>query len=206
MAHFLDRTAKGTSLIPADTILQENRIIMLNKEVSSETTNDIIQRLLVLSQQSDKPITFIINTPGGDIQAGLALIDVINACDCPIYTIALGMAASMGAILLAAGEKGKRLISPYSRVMIHEPLLADGISGNCTTINAAAQSLLKRREQINKMLAEYTGRDMKEIEEATSYDHFMSAEEAKEFGIVDEICSGKELMNYLKGVNPDDIG
>ena len=202
----IDRTASGTSLLPSESILMERRVIMLNRDVSSDTVNGIIQRILILAHKSDAPIVLVISSPGGEIQAGLALIDVMNAVSCPVYTVALGMAASMGAILLAAGTPGYRVISPHSRVMIHEPLLSNGVSGSCSTIMATAQAIMERKKLIDGLLVKYTGRSIEEIETATSFDHYMSAEKAAVFGIVDRVCEGEELMNYLKGVTEDDFG
>lgn len=201
----IDRTSSGTVLLPAESVLQEKRVIMLNREISSDTVNRLIQQLLVLSHKSDVPIVLVLATPGGEIQAGLALIDVINAIPCPVYTVALGMAASMGAIILAAGEQGHRIISRHSRVMIHEPLLVNGVSGSCSTVMATAQAILERKSLIDNLLVTYTGKSIEEIQVATSFDHYMSADDAVEFGIVDKICDGKELMEYLKGVTIDDL-
>lgn len=200
------RSAAGATLAPVDTILLERRVLYLDEAISIESVNRIIKKMIYLDSQSDKPITLILASPGGSIEAGLALLDTMQACASPVYTITLGLAASMAAIIAAAGEKGHRFISPYSRLMIHEPLLANGVSGSCSTIQATAQSILERKKIIDNLLAEFTGKSIKVIEKATSYDNYLSAQESVDFGLTDKIISGNELMEYLKGVDPNDLG
>ena len=136
-----------------------------------------------------KPADIYINSPGGEVNAGLLIYDIIRSYPCPIDIYCTGIAASMGAVLLAGGRKGRRFILPHSRVMIHEPLIAGGIGGSATTIEKTAQSILETKSLINGLLAENTGRTLEEINSATLFDNCMGAEEAVEFGLCDEIRS-----------------
>lgn len=172
----------------------------MGKPIDGESVNSIIKQLLVLSAISNEKITILINTPGGSISDGLSLVDVIKACPCPICTVSLGIAASMGAIILAAGTKGLRFVSNHSRVMLHEPLIQSGIGGSCSSVQATAEALMERKKLINKLLCDYTGKDMKTINKATSFDNYLSAAAAVELGVVDAVLSDDELYQVLKGV------
>lgn len=136
-----------------------------------------------------KTVDIYINTPGGEVNAGLLIYDIIRSYQYPINMYCIGMAASMGAVLLAGGQKGRRYILPHSKVMIHEPLIAGGIGGSATSIEKTAQNILETKSLINGLLAEHTGRTVDEVNEATLFDNFMTAEEAVGFGICDEIRS-----------------
>ena len=198
--YYIERTANGTNAITLESILLENRVIFLDKPIDSESVNSIIKQLLVLSSISNEKVSILINTPGGSISDGLALVDVIKACPCPICTVSLGIAASMGGIILAAGTHGLRYVSHHSRVMLHEPLIQSGIGGSCSSVQATAEALMERKKLINKLLCDYTGKDMKTINKATSFDNYLSAAAAVELGVADAVLSDDELYQVLKGV------
>lgn len=194
----IERTSTGRALIPLPSVLLEKRIIVVNDEINKESANHVIEQLITLSL-SDEPVTMLIGSSGGSIQDGLSIIDVMEACPFEIRTVSLGTAASMAAILLSAGTKGKRYVTKHSRVMIHEPLILGGVGGSVSEIEALSKNMKNTKKIVNELLSEYTGKTIEEINEATSFDNFMTSEEAKEFGLVDEVVSGKELQKLLKG-------
>lgn len=194
----IERTTHGVKEISLDSVLLERRIIFLDKPIDTESVNEVIKQLLVLSSLSDKPIIILINSPGGNINDGLGLIDVFEAIPNEIWTVSTGMAASMGGVILAAGNK--RFITEHSRVMLHEPLIQNGSGGSCSSVSATAKALQERKDLINKLLCKYTGKSRKVINKATSFDNYMNAKEAKELNIVDEILSQQKLYEILKGV------
>lgn len=167
--------------------LLKDRIIFLMGEVDDEMANTIIAQLLYLNaQDKEKPITMYINSPGGSVTAGLGIYDTMNHIECKVSTVCIGQAASMGAFLLAAGEKGMRYSLPNSRIMIHQVL--GGISySQATDIKIRADEMLRLKELLNNVLAKNTGKTVKAMENATERDNFMSAEEAKKFGLIDDI-------------------
>ena len=166
--------------------LLKERIIFLGTGINDEIANLIIAQLLFLqSEDAQKPIYLYINSPGGSVSAGLAIYDTMNYVSCPIYTYCLGQAASMGAVLLAAGTKGCRYALPNARVMIHQPW--GGAQGTASDIHIQAQEILKLRAQLNQILAEASGKPISEIEKDTDRDYFMSATDAKNYGIVDMV-------------------
>lgn len=203
--HFLERTTNGVALISADSLLQERRVLFLMNPIDQEAVCKTMMQIIMLNTQSNKPITLVIGSPGGDIQQGLALLDVMAASRSIIRTISVGLSASMAAVILAAGSPGQRYCTKHSRVMIHEPLLANGIGGSSSSIQEAAKHILERKNLINNLLSDYTGQSPEEIEKATAYDHYFSAREAKEFGLVDEIACDEMLMKLLGGVTEDDL-
>lgn len=200
--YFLERTSNGTSGVSLESILlEQSRLIFMDKPVDAETVSEIIKQILVLASISiDEPITLVINTPGGSITDGLALVDVIKSCPCTIRGLSLGISASMGAIILASCSKGFRYVTEHSRVMLHEPLITNGVSGSCSTLQATAEALLERKKLINRLLCNYTGKDIKTINKATSFDNYLNAEESVNLGICDAIVSNEKLYNLLKGV------
>jgi len=143
--------------------------------------------LFLESENPDKEISLYINSPGGSVSAGMAIYDTMNFVKPPVSTLCIGMAASMGAFLLAAGQKGKRFSLPNSKVMIHQPL--GGTQGQATEIEIHAREILKTREQLNKILADRTGQPLEKIERDTERDYYLSADEAKEYGLVDEVIA-----------------
>lgn len=192
--------SNGIHPLNSKSLLLKQRVIFLDDEINGDTVNEAIRQIILLAQESHKPITLMLDSSGGSIQAGFKLIDLMNACPCAIRTIALGCAASMGAVILAAGTKGHRFISPRSKVMLHEPQLGGyGVSGSTTQIESVANDLKTMRDTINQMLCEYTGKDTETMKKATSYDHYFTAEEALKFGLVDEIVSDAKLFTYISG-------
>ena len=170
--------------------LLKDRIIFLGAPVNDLTSNSIIAQMLHLaSQDAKKDIQFYINSPGGSVTAGLAIYDTMQYVKCPISTVCVGMAASMGALLLAAGEKGKRYVLPNSQIMLHQPI--GGVTGQATEIEITANQIVKIKDLLNRILAEHTGQDVQKVQTDTDRDFYLNAEEAKEYGIVDKVIGGK---------------
>jgi len=168
------------------TRLSQERIIFLGQEVTDGLANRIVAYLLYLdSDDSTKPIFIYINSPGGSVTAGMAIFDTMQYIKSEVVTICVGQAASMGAFLLAAGTKGKRLALPHARIMIHQPL--GGARGQATDIQIEAKEILRVRQQLNEMLAKRTGQTLEKIQKDTDRDYFMSAAEAKEYGLIDQV-------------------
>lgn len=172
-----------------ETKLYQERKIFLEGEITAEYANCIVKQLMCLAAESKEPISVYINSGGGSVNAGLMLYDVIQSMDVPVNIYVTGMAASMAAVLACGGQKGRRFILPHSQCMIHEPLIEKGVGGSTTTIRNISESLLKTRELTNGLLAKHTGRSMEEIEKACSYDHYLDADEAVEFGLVDAVVN-----------------
>lgn len=188
----------GIHTLSSKSLLIKERVIYLDGPVEDNAVNEAIRIMLLLCKESQDPITLLIDSPGGSIKAGFALLDAMEAAPCVIKTIALGSASSMGAVLLAAGTPGHRYVSTRSKVMIHEPLLGCEVSGNTTQMESIVNNLKERRETINYMLCQYTGQNEETMKEATSYDHFFTATEAVEFGLADKVL-GKELFAVVMG-------
>lgn len=168
--------------------LLKERIIFLSDEVNDQTASLVVAQLLFLeSEDPGKDINLYINSPGGSVTAGLAIFDTMNYIKCDVSTICIGMAASMGAFLLAGGAKGKRFALPNSEIMIHQPL--GGAKGQATEIEIVAKHILRTREKLNSILSERTGQPLEVIERDTERDNYMSAEEAKAYGLLDEIMA-----------------
>ncbi len=184
---YLEETAQGMQVIPLESSLLSERIIFLDEPITAKTAVCFTQAILLLMASPD-PITICISCTGGEVNAGLAIYDLLQSCQNEIYMYCIGQACSMAAVLLAAGQKGRRYILPNSRVMIHEVLLSGGVSGTATSISRISGSILETRELLNGILAKHTGKSIKEIEQATSFDNFMNAEEAVDFGICDAIA------------------
>ena len=184
----VEQTNRGERSYDIYSRLLKDRIIFLGDEVNNVTANAVIAQLLFLeADDPDKDIFLYINSPGGVITAGMAIYDTMNYIKCDVSTICVGMAASMGAFLLAAGAKGKRFALPNSEIMIHQPL--GGASGQATDIAIHAKHILEIKEKLNRILSEKTGQSLEQIMEDTERDNFMTAEEAKEYGLVDEVIS-----------------
>lgn len=170
--------------------LLKDRIIFLGAPINDLVANSVIAQLLFLaSRDSKKDIQFYINSPGGIVTAGLAIYDTMQYVKCPISTVCIGMAASMGAVLLAAGEKGKRFALPNSQIMLHQPM--GGATGQAVEIEITAKQIVKIRERLNSILAEHTGKSAENIAKDTDRDFYLSAEEAKEYGMIDEVLGSK---------------
>lgn len=182
----VEQTGKGERSYDIFSRLLNDRIIFLSDEVNDTTASLVVAQLLFLeAQDPDKDISFYINSPGGSVTAGMAIYDTMNYVKCDVSTICIGMAASMGAFLLAAGTKGKRIALPNSEIMIHQPL--GGAKGQATDIKIQADLILRTRDNLNRILAENTGKTVEEIARDTERDNFMTAQQALEYGLVDKI-------------------
>ncbi len=180
-------SANGTREISIYTRHLMNRKVFLAGEINDESALEIVSQLMFLQEESDEEISVYINSPGGSVNAGLMIMDVLSSMTVPINLYCIGMAASMAAVILASGKKGRRFILPHSEVMVHEPLLSGGAGGSATSIKRKAESILETKAILNGILAEHTGRTIEEIDNATSYDNYMNAKECVEFGICDKI-------------------
>ena len=182
----IENTNRGERAYDIFSRLLNDRIIVLSEEVNDVTASLVVAQLLFLEgQDPDKDISFYINSPGGSVSAGFAIFDTMQYIKCDVSTICMGMAASMGAFLLAAGTKGKRYALPNAEIMIHQPL--GGAQGQASDIKIAADHILKTRETINRILAEETGKPLDIIARDTDRDNFMSAEEAAAYGLIDKV-------------------
>ncbi|MBE6805564.1 MAG: ATP-dependent Clp endopeptidase proteolytic subunit ClpP [Ruminococcaceae bacterium] len=186
--YVVEQTSRGERSYDIFSRLLNDRIVMLCDQVNDTTASLVIAQMLYLeAQDPDKDINFYINSPGGSVSAGLAIYDTMQYIKCDVSTICMGMAASMGAFLLASGTKGKRFALPNSEIMIHQPL--GGAQGQATDVLIHARHIEKTREKLNKILSEVTGRTLQEIERDTERDNFMSAVEAAEYGLVDKVIT-----------------
>lgn len=182
----IEQTSKGERSYDIFSRLLNDRIIFLSDEVNDTTASLVVAQLLFLeAQDPDKDISFYINSPGGSVTAGMAIYDTMNYVKCDVSTICIGMAASMGAFLLSAGTKGKRIALPNSEIMIHQPL--GGAKGQATDIKIQADLILRTRDNLNRILAENTGKSIEEIARDTERDNFMTAQQALEYGLIDKI-------------------
>lgn len=182
----VEQSGRGERSYDIYSRLLKDRIIFLSDEVNDVTSSLVVAQMLFLeAEDPDKDIMFYINSPGGSITSGMAIFDTMQYIKCDVCTICIGMAASMGAFLLAAGEKGKRYALPNAEVMIHQPL--GGAQGQATDIQIQAERILKMKDKLNIILAERTGQNLETIKNDTERDNFMSAEEAKEYGLIDKV-------------------
>ena len=186
--YVVEQTGRGERSYDIFSRLLKDRIIFLSEDVNHVTASLVIAQMLFLeSEDPDKEISFYINSPGGSITDGMAIVDTMNYIKCPVSTICIGLAASMGSVLLASGAKGKRYATPNSEILIHQPLISGGLSGQTTEIKIHADHMVKTREKLNKLLSEKTGQSLEQIEKDTERDHYMTAEEALKYGLIDEI-------------------
>jgi ATP-dependent Clp protease protease subunit len=184
--YVIEQTSRGERSYDIFSRLLKERIIFLGEEVTDVSANLIVSQLLFLeSEDPGKDISLYINSPGGSVTAGMAIYDTMNYIKCDVSTICMGMAASMGAFLLAGGAKGKRMALPNSTIMIHQP--SGGAQGQATEINIVAEQILKTRQRLNEMLAANTGKPLEVIARDTERDNYMTAQEAKEYGLVDKV-------------------
>lgn len=182
----VEQSPRGERAYDIYSRLLKERIIFLGTSVSDEIASLIIAQILFLeAEDPDKDITFYINSPGGIVTAGMAIYDTMRYVRCDIATLCMGQAASMGALLLAAGTHGKRYALPNSRILIHQPM--GGFHGQATDIDIHAQEILRMRNDLNRILAQHTGQNIRKIKKDTERDYFMSAEEAKKYGIIDKV-------------------
>ena len=187
----VEQTGRGERAYDIYSRLLNDRIIFLSDEVNDATASLVVAQLLFLeAQDPDKDISFYINSPGGSVTAGMAIYDTMNFIKCDVSTICIGMAASMGAFLLSAGAKGKRIALPHSEIMIHQPL--GGAQGQASDIKIRADLILRTRDMLNKILAENTGKSIEQIERDTDRDNFMTAEQALEYGLIDKIYTHRD--------------
>ncbi len=193
----VEQSHRGERAYDIFSRLLKDRIIFLGSAINDEIANLIIAQLLFLeSEDPDKDIYLYINSPGGVVTAGMAIYDTMQYIKPDVQTICMGQAASMGAVLLAAGAPGKRHALPHSRIMIHQPI--GGFEGQATEIEIHAKEILRIREELNKILAHHTGQPIEKIREDTERDFFMSAEEAKEYGLIDEIVEKRGTSSGIK--------
>ena len=186
--YVIEQTSRGERSYDIYSRLLEDRIIFLGEEVTDVSASVIIAQLLFLeAEDPSKDIHLYINSPGGSVTAGMAIYDTMNYIKCDVSTICMGLAASMGAFLLAGGAKGKRLALPNSEIMIHQP--SGGARGQASDIKIVADNIIKTRKRLNEMLAANTGKPVEDIERDTERDNFMTAEEAKDYGLIDEIVT-----------------
>ncbi len=184
--YVIEQTAHGERASDIYSRLLKDRVVFLGSEINDQVANSVVAQLLFLETDNpDADINLYINSPGGSVTAGMAIYDTMNYVKCPVRTVCLGMAASMGAFLLMAGEKGKRLALPNSEIMIHQP--SGGASGQSTDVTIQAEWLFKIKQKMTKMMSEMTGQPLERVAADVERDHFMFAQEALEYGIIDEI-------------------
>ena len=192
--YVVEQTSKGERSYDIFSRLLKDRIIFLGEDVNSASAGLVIAQLLFLeSEDPEKEIYLYINSPGGSITDGMGIVDTMNYISCPVSTICVGMAASMGAVLLASGEKGKRFATPNSEILIHQPLIGGGgLSGQTTEIKIHADHMVKTREKLNKLLSDRTGQSLEKIQRDTERDNYMTAEEALKYGLIDGIMDKRK--------------
>ena len=187
--YVVEQTSRGERSYDIFSRLLNDRIIFLGEEVNATTASLVVAQLLYLeAQDPDKDIQLYINSPGGSVTDGMAIYDTMQYVKCDVSTICVGMAASMGAFLLSAGTKGKRIALPNAEIMIHQPLLS-GLQGQTTDIKIHADHMVRTRERMNRMLSEYTGQPIEKIMADTERDNFMSAQEAADYGLIDAVIT-----------------
>ena len=192
--YVIEQTSKGERSYDIFSRLLKDRIIFLGEDVNATTASLVVAQLLFLeSEDPDKEINLYINSPGGSVTDGLAIVDTMNYIKCPVSTTCIGLAASFGAVLLANGEKGKRYATPNAEILIHQPLIGGhGIAGQTTDIKIHADQMIKTRERLNQILSDRTGKPIEQIIQDTERDHYMTAEEALEYGLIDEILTKRK--------------
>lgn len=187
--YVIEQSSRGERSYDIFSRLLKDRIIFISEDVNPTSSSLVIAQLLFLeSEDPEKEIFLYINSPGGSVTDGLGIIDTMNYIKCPVTTICVGMAASMGALLLTSGTKGKRFATPNSEILIHQPLISGGgISGQTTEIKIHAEQMIKTRERINRIISQTTGKPIEQVEKDTERDNYMTAEEALEYGLIDGI-------------------
>jgi len=191
LPYVIEKTGRGERAYDIYSRLLEDRIVFIGSEINDHGANSVVAQLLFLEKESrSQDVNMYINSPGGSVTAGLAIYDAIQHVGCDVATFCVGQAASMGALLLMSGTKGKRHVLPHSRVMIHQPW--GGAGGTAADIRIQADEILKMKKELNRIIAKHTGQTIKKIEKDTDRDNYLSAEEAVEYGIVDEIIKPVE--------------
>lgn len=198
--YVIEQTGRGERMYDVYSRLLKDRIIFLGSPIDSEVANTIVAQLLLLqSQSSERDIQLYINSPGGSVDAGLAIYDTMQFISAPVSTICVGLAASMGALLLMAGTKGKRLALPHSRIMIHQPLIhGGGLSGQVSDIEIEARELVRNKRIFMQIMAHHTGKPIEQIELDSDRNYYMTSEEAKDYGLIDQVVSREGMI--LPGV------
>ena len=187
----VEQTSRGERSYDIYSRLMQDRIVLLGGEVNDDSANLIVAQLLFLqAQDAKKPVSMYINSPGGSVTAGLAIYDTMQFISCPVHTYCIGQAASMGAVLLTAGEKGHRFALPNARIMIHQPW--GGAEGKASDIEITCQEILRLKQKLNEILAAHSGQPMEQVVRDTDRDHFMSAEEACKWGLIDQVLVPKK--------------
>ncbi len=190
----IEQSGRGERSYDIYSLLLEKRIVFITGEIDDALANTVVAQLLYLeSKDENKDINLYINSPGGSVTAGLAIYDTMNYIKCDVSTICIGLAASMGAFLLSSGAKGKRYALPNAEIMIHQPL--GGVQGQASDVEIHARHIIETKNKLNKILSLNTGKPLDIVENDTDRDNFMSAEEAKEYGLVDKVCVKRELSN-----------
>ena len=190
----LIKSSNGISQVSADSKLLMQRKVFIEGEITPESACEFIKKIMILNEEdSNKPIDVLINSPGGEINSGLMMYDVIQTSKAPIRMFCIGRAYSMGAVLFACGKHGRYML-PNSELMLHEPLLGNRVGGNSSSIKSISESLLETKKKMNQILSKHTGKSEEEVEKATSYDHYYSPEESKEFGLCDQIVCFNMIM------------
>lgn len=190
----VEQSPRGERAFDIYSRLLKERIIFLGSAINDDVANVIVAQLLFLeAEDQEKDITFYINSPGGSVTSGMAIYDTMQYIKCDVATLCMGHAASMGALLLAAGTKGKRFALPHSRIMIHQPL--GGFQGQATDIDIHAREILRAREELNAILAQHTGQTIEKIRQDTERDNFMSSPEATQYGILDKVLTRREELS-----------
>ena len=193
----VEQSSRGERAYDIYSRLLKDRIIFMGEQVHDDMANIVIAQMLFLeSEDPGKDINIYINSPGGSVTAGLAIYDTMQYIKPDVATICMGQASSMGALLLAAGAKGKRYALPHSRVMIHQPL--GGVQGQATDIDIQAKEILKIRDLVHRILTKHTGQPMKKIREDTERDYFMDSQEALEYGLIDKVITEREIQGEIK--------
>lgn len=190
----LIKTSSGITLVPMESKQLSKRFISIRGEITEETAIDFTDKLLELNMESDEPITVLINSTGGEINSGLMMYDAIVGSKAPVRMVCRGKAYSMGAVLFTCANE--RLMLPNSELMLHQPLLGGRVSGNASSIKSISDSLLETKTKLNKLISIHTGKTEKEIDEATSFDHYFSPEEAMEFNLADRIICFSDIIEF----------
>ncbi len=182
-------SANGVREVLLTTHHLMKRVIFLDGEIDEVMANEFLSQMLYLREDPTKPVNIYINSSGGEINSGMVIYDIIRGCDMKLNIICTGKASSMAAVILAGGQAGRRYIYEHSRVMIHEPLISGGVGGSATSIKRIADSIIETRGMVNELIAKHTGKSIEEIDEATSFDNYMNASEAVEFGLCDKVIT-----------------
>ena len=190
----VEQDGRGERAFDIYSRLLKDRIVFLGTPIDDHVSNLIVAQLLYLeSEDPDREIFFYLNTPGGHVSSGLAIYDTMRYVRCPVHTFCMGQAASMGAVLLAAGEKGKRFALPHSRILIHQPL--GGFQGQATDIDIQAREILRLKDRLNTILSELTGQPLSKVQADTERDYYLESQQAREYGIIDEVLRKRPVKD-----------